>query len=302
MTSTKDEIEEFRKYLKNPEKVKEDILQQDQAIHQRIRENISNNHRTSGFNRPAAFSIEDLSTDKLIPTNYCWDSNAKKVIGYPNRFLCGYPITCKNPRFITFLDINPNHDEDYQMQIESLYSRLKQNVTQSANVFDFDKVIPIADLDEVVQNVIIPGFLKTLNNAESILNSNEMSVPDLFITHNYSLEDLYNQLNGQKDINQFLENVLAPRIVTRRLLDYFLSHSGLVFNCDDLRFIYSLAEDNLNNITRDSIFLIVSELAGIFANDYYQKTRFAYTKAEQEKIKDGLIDLNLRFAKQFENN
>lgn len=186
------------------------------------------------------------------------------------------------------------------MQIESLYSRLKQNVTQSANVFNFDKVIPISDLNEVVQTVIIPGFLKTLDNAESIINSNEMSVPDLFVTHNYSLKDLYKNYDNKKDINQFIENLFAARVFPRRSLDYFLSHNGLIFNCDDLRFVYSLAEDNLNDITGDSIFWIVSNLAQIFANDYYQKTRFAYTKEEQEKIKDGLIDLNLRLAKQCE--
>lgn len=292
--TTQEEIEEFREYLKHPDKVKEDILQQDKAIHQRIRENISNNHRTSGFNRPAAFSIEDLSFDKLIPTNYCWDSDVKKIVGYPNRFLCGYPMVYKNPRFITFLDINPNHDEDYQMQIESLYFRLKQNVPQSANVFDFDKVIPIADLDKVIQNVIIPGFLKTLDNAESIINSNEMSVPDLFVTHNYSLEDMYEKLDGKKDISQFLTNIFHSHIIPRPLLDDFLCHNGLIFNCNDLKFVYSLIENNFDDLTTSCIFWTVGELLDIFINSFYQKTRYAYSQADKKRIQNWLIDLDKR--------
>lgn len=292
MTSTKQEIQEFRKYLKNPEQVKFDILQQDQVIRQRIKENTLKRHSTSGFNRPDAFSLEDVCDKKLIPTNYCWDADTKKIIGYPNRLLYGYPITCKNPRFITFLDINPNHDKDYQNQIESIYDNLEdEDITLFTNTFDFDELISISNLDKIVQNVIIPGFLKTLNIAEQMLNSEKMSSPDLFVTHNYSVRDLYEQLSNKKDVDQFLKYIFYPFRMFLSTND-FLCHNGLVFNCNDLIFIHSLVNKNINKLTDLCIYDIVYSLLNIFVKNFYQKTRYAYNKSDKKQIEDWLNSLN----------
>ena len=293
--TTKQEIEEFRKYLKNPEQVKEDILQQDQAIRQRILENnIIKNYKKSGFNHPDDFSLDDICDGKLIPTNYCWDSDTKHIIGYPNRLLFSYPLIYKNPRFITFLDVNPKHNEDYKNQIESLRTDdLKQEITQSSiNVFDLDELISIYDLDEIVQNVIIPGFLKTLDNTETILNSNKITVADLFVTHNYSLEDFYKQSNGKNDVNKFLKSIFRSSMIPRHLLDDFLRYNGLIFNLNDLKFITSLVDNHLDDLTPMCIFWIVSELSDIFVTSFYQKTRYAYSEEEQKVIKDWLSNLD----------
>lgn len=291
--TTKQEIEEFRKYLKNPEQVKEDILQQDQAIRQRIQENnIIKNYKKSGFNHPDDFSLEDICDEKLIPTNYCWDSDTKHIIGYPNRLLFSYPIIYKNPRFITFLDINPKHNEDYENQMESLHTDLKHEMTQSINVFNFDELISIDNLDEIVQNVIIPGFLKTLDNAETILNSNKILVADLFITHNYSLKDFYEQSKGEKDINQFLKSIFRSSMIPQHLLADFLRYNGLIFNLNDLKFVTSLVDNHLDDLTLMCIFWIVNELSNIFVTSYYQKTRYAYSEEEQKVIKDWLSNLD----------
>ena len=293
--TTKQEIEEFRKYLKNPEKVKEDILQQDKAIRQRILENnIEKRHKKSGFNHPDDFSLEDICDGKLIPTNYCWDSDTKHIIGYPNRLLFSYPFIYKNPRFITFLDINPKHNEDYENQIESVCTDLKPEMAQSINIFDFDELISMRDLDEIVQNVIIPGFIRTLDNAEAILNSNKISVADLFVTHNYSLEDFYEQSNGKNDVNQFLKSIFRSSMIPRHLLDDFLRYNGLIFNLNDLKFITSLVDNHLDDLTPMCIFWIVSELSDIFITSYYQKTRYAYNENEQEIIKSWLSDVDER--------
>ena len=298
--TTKQEIEEFRKYLKNPEKVKEDILQQENFNQQKIEENIWNGYKDKYFNYPNAFSLENICDTKLIPTNYCWDADAKQIVGYPNHFLYSYPVLCKNPRFITFLDINPNHDINYYKQIKLLYTNLTANVNKSTNVFDFNELMQIDDLDEIIKNIIIPGFLKTLDNAEETINSDKMSIPDLFITHNYSLKDLYEKLDDNP--NSFLYNLFHSNISKNDFLNTFLSRNGLIFNWDDLCFVHSLIENNFDKISSRGIYFLINAISDIFTSRY-QKTPDAYYVLDEDGnsdencldlIEDWLIDLGMR--------
>lgn len=301
MTSTQKEINEFREYLKHPEQVKEDILQQERFNQDKIEENIWNGYKDKYFNYPNAFSLlENICDTKLIPTNYCWDADAKQIIGYPNHFLYSYPVLCKNPKFITFLDINPNHDINYDKQIKLLYNNLTTNVTKSANVFDFNELIQIDDLDEIIKKVIIPGFLKTLDNAEEMINSNKMSIPDLFITHNYALEDLYKKLD--ENPNSFLYNLFHSNISKNNFLNTFLSDNRLVLNWDDFWFIHSLIEDNLDEISYLGIHFLINAISDIFTSRY-QKTPDAYYIFDEDGnsdedcidfIENWCVDLGMR--------
>lgn len=277
MVSTKEEIEECREYLKHPDKVKKDILNQDGFNQQIIKHNIKNGYKNKGFNYPNTFSVEDICCgEKLIPTNYCWDANTKRIIGYPNYLLYSYPIISKDPKFITFLDINPNHDINYHKQIETLYSGLTTNVVKSANMFDFNEEFSSNNLDKIIDNVIIPGFLKTLDNAEEMINSDKMSIPDLFITHNYSLENLYEKIEKQYGINYFLYDLFHSKIFKNDFLNTFLSYNKLFFNWNDLNFIHSLIENNLDKIYGSSIYYTEIAVLDIFRNSFYQETPYVY--------------------------
>lgn len=292
MKNTEQEIEEFRKYLQNPDNVKFDIIRTDRLLRQKFADNLRNGHCNRGFNNPDAFSPDDICSDKLIPTHYCWDADTKHIVGYPNRFLYSYPITYKNPRFITFLDINPNDDEDFDKDIDLCYYDLTDEDAYSSSVsFIAANVLEYANLDDAVKNVIIPGFIATLSNTEDIINDGGMSIPDLFVNHNYTLKELFENKYKKSEINEFLDDMFCMPINSIDSLNDYLCYNALVFNENDFKFIKSLINDNLNKINNFDLLVTSSiELCNIFT-DRYSKTKYAYTKKEQAEIKKWVNNL-----------